>query len=118
MAQTTTTARMASRFTPPLQASTPPRMAAVSPGKTKPSITAASAKTRRPTRVYAGHPCSESSGWRRRLITPRDPLVHGAQRVLARGELTPAVVHLRHEGLALDEMREDVRLPLGPGQHP
>ena len=49
MAHTTTTATMAVEVTPPLEASTPPRMAAVSPGKTKPSMIAASAKTSRPT---------------------------------------------------------------------
>ncbi len=44
--------------------------------------------------------------------------VDGAQRVLAWGELAPAVLDLRHELLAPDEMREDVGLALGPGQHP
>ncbi len=51
MAHTTTTVTMPARFTPPLEARTPPRMAAVSPGKTKPSSTAASAKTSSPTSV-------------------------------------------------------------------
>ena len=51
MAHTITVAVIPASVTPPLEASTPPRMAAVSPGKTKPSMTAASANTRRPTRT-------------------------------------------------------------------
>ena len=49
MAHRTTHDEMPVRETPPFEASTPPRMAAVSPGKTKPSKMAASAKTSTPT---------------------------------------------------------------------
>ena len=51
MAHSTTVMTMPLRLTPPREASTPPRMAAVSPGNTKPSITASSAKTSRPISV-------------------------------------------------------------------
>ena len=51
MAHSTTVTTMPARLTPPVDASTPPRMAAVSPGKTKPSMIDASAATKKPIKT-------------------------------------------------------------------
>src|SRR6185437_3106769 len=135
IAHNTTQTVMPATLTPPLDATTPPRMAAVSPGKTNPSITEASAATRTPTRRYASHPWRERSGWRSLLITARGLRrvvvrrngavdrrrrlsVDGAQRRLARVELAPAVLDPIHVLAAPHEVGQDVRLTLRAGEHP
>ena len=51
MAQSTTTTMRTTMLMWPREATTPPRMTAVSPGKMKPMRIAASAKTKAPTKA-------------------------------------------------------------------
>ena len=137
MAQRTTVTMIPASVTPPLEASTPPRMAAVSPGKTKPNIISGfgeheeadqriglpTAQREERLEDFVDHAAPTrrrrpAARWRSPAIGRTCGSVDGAQRVLAWGELAPPVHHLAHEVLAPSEVGEDVGLALGPGQHP